>query len=167
MGDIGPDGNMGGHRTLDKILNVWIDAEPDTVTDQFDGDVRIQLSLQAVSDSVNVRFPKITGSSSGALMLEDIASENVFIYLPDEFELVDISELIGPEVQTWDFGFELKPGDLPTGQFRVLPYFIIEQDSIPVGLRESLDPHFGEIGPDFMNIPLRPFGGNFVVLSAP
>ena len=162
-GDIGTDGRLHGVRALYKLLHIRTTVIPDTIPENFEGDIHVLVQLQAVSDSVDVLFPKITGGSSGVVFLRNTNSEDVFVYLPESFENIQMSEKIGPEIRDIPLVFRVRRGSLPSGRYEAIPYFFVEQDTLPPELLESLDPNIGEIGPDYLNIPFRRDGGQFTV----
>ena len=162
-GDFRADGKLNGVRALYKLLHIRTTVIPETVPENFEGDINVLVQLQAVSDSVNVVFPKITGGSSGVVFLRNISSEDVFVYLPESVENIQMSEKIGPEIRYIPLVFRVRRGSLPSGRYEAIPYFFVEQDTLPPELLESLDPNVGEIGPDYLNIPFRRDGGQFTV----
>ena len=162
-GDIGIDGKLNGVRALYKLLHIRTTVMPDTVPENFEGNINVLVQLQAVSDSVNVVFPKITGGSSGVVFLRNTNSEDIFVYLPESFENIQMSDKIGPEIRELPLVFRVRRGSLPSGRYEAIPYFFVEQDTLPPELLESLDPNIGEIGPDYLNIPFRRDGGQFTV----
>jgi len=162
-GDIDANGEINGVISLRKLLRISTVVDPDTVTTSFEGPIDVQVSLQATFDSVTVVFPKIIEGSSGAILLKRLESGDVFVDIPDMSDSTQTIERIGPEIRNWNMVFNAGTGVLPEGQYEIIPYFFIEQDSMPAGLLTSLSMNVKELGPDYLKIPFKREGGLFVV----
>lgn len=165
QGDIGVHGELNGARVLSKLMRIETIVTPDTIAVGNAYIVNVQVYLQALYDSVDIAFPKIIGSS-GIALLKNLNTGNAYVYLPESYANIHISARLSPEVYVWNFIFRVKKDDLPQGKYEVVPYFYIEQEALPVGLLESLDPDFGEVGAGYLNIPFRREGGRFIVVGS-
>lgn len=162
-GDITSEGGLDGTKLMHKLLHISTFVRPTSVGADFEGPVHIVLTLQAVFDSVTVVFPKMVGGLLGGILLQRMETGEVFVDIPDIGARTRSIQKVGAEPRNWVMVFNLTRGALPVGRYEVIPYFLIEQESMPPGLIASLGPSVQEIGPDFLKIPIKRDGGLFVI----
>ena len=165
-GDLDGDGRLLGTRTLRKLLLVTTAVDPNSVAMNFTGIININVSLQAVHDSVSVYLPKIIGGHSGAVILRKTESGETFTDITVTADTTSNIERIGPEPRVFSMAFVFKRGSIGPGQYEVIPFIFIDEQPVPEKLLLSIDPHHGEIGPGYLDIPFRRGGGDLVVRHA-
>jgi hypothetical protein len=139
-------------------------VDPDTIFEDFRGLIAIDVSLQAIRDSVSIILPKMTGGHSGAVILRKVGSGENFTDVTVTADTTGSMELIGPEPRTFNMAFVFKSGSIAPGRYEVVPFIYIDEQPVPERLLFSLDPNHGEIGPGYLDIPFRRGGGELVVL---
>ncbi len=162
-GDLDAEGNVMGTRSLRKLLDIHTTINPATVNLNNNQFIGICVSLTALFDSVVVRFPKIMGASSGALIFRHVRSGDLFVEIPDSPSAGEDVVKIGQDGYQWMMGYNFEVGALPEGEYEVIPYFLIEQEGLPDGLLDSIHPDATELGPAYLKIPFRRSGGRFHV----
>ncbi len=158
-GDLDGDGNLREVKHIPKILDVRTSVDPDSVDTTFEGQLHIFITLQAVSGVVKVVFPRMS------LLLRSIGSGKDTVRVVDIASGSRVEEQITMIPKTRRLDMDLKPGDLPPGWYRFIPYIFVEQDSIPSGLIASLGPSVQQPGPDYLKLPFKREGGDFRVTA--
>ncbi len=154
-GDVDAQGRVTRPKTLRKTLQVKVSVSPDSIAQHVQQNIRIRLSLAATDDSVTVIFPKMAGNFLGAVLFHHLETDSVYSEISDIDLQNAITQKIGQEEQHWTVDFEYFPGMFPTGRYRIIPYFIIRQDSLPGGLLESIDPQVEQFGPAYIKYPIK------------
>lgn len=162
-GELNPNGELIGTRFMAKLLNINTQIDPPVVTPHYSDYINVLVTLSAVSDSVDVVFPKIVGGELGAILFRNLETGQIIADAPEINAGVRLAKKIGKEPETFSFSFDLKRGNLPIGRYEVIPYFFIEQAKMPGGLLASISQKAVEIGPDFLKIPFRRAGGLFAI----
>jgi hypothetical protein len=162
-GDFNETGELIHTVNLQKLLTIETVVEPTAVPPNFDGDINVQTTLQAVQDSVTVIFPKMIGGLLGGLLLKNLATGEIFINVPDFSSTIRVVDKIGNEPRSYGQILKLKQTPLPVGRYEVIPYLLIEQEQMPSDLIASIGPNVEEIGPDFLKIPFKRKGGILLV----
>ena len=49
----------------------------------------------------------------------------------------------------------IRPGEIPSGQYKILPFLAIQQENMPSGLIESIGENVQKFNSDFLKIPLK------------
>ncbi len=162
-GEVNPNGELIGARFMEKLLNINTQIDPPVVTPDYSASIKVLVTLSAVRDSVEVVFPKILAGELGVILLRNLDTGKIITDAPEVNSGVRLIKKIGNAPETFSFSFDLKHGNLPVGRYEVIPYFFIEQARMPEGLLASISQKAEEIGPDFLKIPFRRAGGQFVI----
>lgn len=169
-GDLTLDGNLRQVITMEKILKIFTIVDPKWAQINYDGPINVQVTLQATHDSVKVIYPKSTGDLLGAILLRNVETQEVFIDIPDIGAKIPDLEVIGTEPKSRRMVFQLNGTNfrdlfLPVGDYRVIPYFLIEHEDLPQELLDTIGENVELIGKDFLKIPYRREGGHFSVID--
>lgn len=162
-GEVDPHGDLIATRFMTKLLNISTQIDPAVVTPDYSNYITVQVTLSAVSDSVDVVFPKIISGELGVILFRNLETGAIVADTPETNSGVRLTKRIGLEPETFSFSFDLKRRNLPIGRYEVTPYLFIEQARMPAGLLTSISRKAEEIGPDFLKIPFRRTGGQFVI----
>lgn len=165
-GDFDSNGELIGTRSLRKLIHIKTVVEPNMITADYQGQLTVNLTLRAITDSVKIMFPKLVGASSGALLLRKLDTGDIFVDVPDKSGYFQDIVVIGPEEQVFQMVFDMDRIALPEGQYEAIPFFLIEQENMSEELLRSLGPNATELGPDFLKIPFRREGGYFSVIGS-
>lgn len=166
-GEIGREGAMINTRYLQELLKINTLVEPDTVSTSYQGSILVKVSLAAFLDSVVVVFPKATGDKYGGILLKNLGTGGVLVYAPDGAPTRIVLEKIGREPFEYEIDFPFQANVLTPGRYEAIPYFLIEQENMAAGLLVSLGENVEALGPNFLKIPIRRKGGQFVVIANP
>ncbi|MDQ7052930.1 MAG: hypothetical protein Q9P14_08575 [candidate division KSB1 bacterium] len=154
-GDVDRNGRLARPGVMRKRLVIETEVQPASVASDFQGDVRIRLTLWATDDSVTVVFPKMIGNSLGVVLLQHLGTDSVYTELSDIDTQNTFTAKIGREMQTWEMMMEIFPGRLPPGRYRVIPFLFIQDPQVPEGLLESLGGNWRAPGRDYLRIPFK------------
>ena len=160
-GDLNSKGELTGTKHMVKLLRIKTEVSPSTVNASFSGLIQVSVALQATQDSVAVVLPKVLEGAS-TLIFERIGSGDPII-LNESSNFVLLKSKIGREEEIFEYGFTLTSGMLPEGEYRLVPYFLIEQDNMPEKLIASIGSEVNKFGPEFLQIPFKREGGQFVI----
>ena len=171
-GDLSNQGSLTHTIQMHKILNIFTLVDPQWVPDGFEGQIDVQVTLQATFDSVTVIYPKSVGGLLGGVLLRNLKTQEIFVDIPDEGASTRSYDVIGTNPKSRRMVFELNGINfrdlfLPLGTYEVIPYFLIEHDNLPQELVETIAVDAEVIGKDFLKIPYRRVGGDFRVIDIP
>ncbi len=169
-GDLDNNGDVREVVTMEKILKIFTLVEPKWARGSYTGPIDVQVTLQATYDSVNVIYPKSIGGLLGAILLRNLDTEETFVDIPDLGAKTRALEVIGNEPKSRRMIFQLNGTNfrdlfLTVGDYRVIPYFLVEHDDLPQELLDTIDKDVELIGKDFLKIPYRREGGRFRIID--
>ena len=153
--DIGSYGEVLGTVSLRKILDIGIAIQPDEIDENFEGEMLANLTLQAVTDTIIVILPKVVDGESSAVLLKNIHTQDVYVVTMGSHTDFLIFARISIEEYGLNLPFRIDRGFLPSGQYEVVPFFLIIQDGVPVELYQSLGIHVDNYGPDYLKMPFK------------
>ena len=167
---LGREGSLLGLITLEKILSIMTIVEPRWAHGTYDGPIDVQVTLQAVRDSITVIYPKSIGGLLGAIILRHRTTNQIFFDIPDPSASTRAYDVIGQEPKSRRMVFQLNGSNfrelfLPVGNYEVIPYFLVEQGSLPQELLGTLGGNVEQIGANFLLIPYVREGGRFRIID--
>lgn len=164
QGEINSNGELNNPKFLFQNLSITTSITPSSVSSvDFEsvGDggafiVRVDVTLQAIVDTVVVFFPALVNDTYGPLIFRDIDTDEIFI-LPSA-----ISGLVESDLDTIDsvpitrtMAVKMTPADLPEGEYEVIPYLLLKSQGVPHLLIESLGENVEALGRSYLNMPFR------------
>ncbi len=118
--------------------------------------VSVNVTLQAVRDSVEVLFPGKVGSLFGPLFFRNVDTGAVTILSSTVASPVDRDLVsVGAQEEIRVMVRPLLPEDLLPGFYEVIPYVLVTNPDLPPGLIRSLGVVIEEFGPDYVRIPFQ------------
>ena len=166
-GNIDNNGKLQRTVFMRKILNIETQVSPESVKEDYSGEVSIELLLQATDDTVTVRFPdKAEGPLSILYFIVDNQLQNSIKIFENNIFAVDApfkTDSITTVAQVWSSGFQFAPDFLAQGDYKIIPYFIINQQYVPTALLDNFGRNIERPVFDFINVPARRDGGQFKV----
>jgi len=166
-GDLNEKAEITQSKYLNKILKIRTEIEPAVVFDDYRGGFTITLSLEPLVDSVFVKFPDKSEGPVAILLLEGLFPEHEYFEVLDVNGLALSAPLIADSLtlvpETWRAGFDLELEKLPKGRYRIVPYFLIDQGSIPYDLMNDFGVNFNHPVHDFIIVPMKREGGDFEI----
>ena len=168
--DLDQDGKIRHTTLLKKILRINTDVEPASVPEDYAGAIEITLSLQATDDSVTVTFPDKSQGPLSIVFIKDINESSNFLAIKDlngsAFAASMVAETVTVKVHApWITAFKLEGNNLPRGDYKIIPYFLISNENLPAELLNSLGVNVNQPVSDFMNIPIKRYGGDLNITS--
>ena len=157
QGDLGKTGALKGSVELEKFLNVTTKIAPASVKVNQNQSLSITIILKTFGSSVNVRFPEKEQGKQSPIILKQIDSDDYSVFetkYQDDIStwLIRVNE--DPLIRTMVLNLSADQS-LPQGKYRIIPYFFIQHDRIPLKLLESLGPGLENIDENYFNNPLH------------
>jgi hypothetical protein len=174
-GDIDKEGELKHVVALDKILDVKISIEPkefpqnptlDSLTNKEKELVRITLTLRTISGSINIKCTNHELGPSAVLFFKDMDPDKKFsemINLTGLGYVILKDQSIGIVPQSWTASMLLEVGRFPRGNYKIIPYFSIPQESVPQELLDSLGNNVTFPILTYLNLPMKREGGDFKI----
>jgi len=174
-GDIDEKGHLKKAISLVKALDIQTVVKPPDFPQpsnldwwEYEEAINVEVTLKATTnDRVIAKFYSSTKGPASILFVKKIYPEEDFLTIFETTPIGPESRMVTVEVssdeQIWYGGFSLKIGDLPKGKYKIIPYFLIDQQSIPDALFESLGLDKLKPVPQFLIHPFRREGGDFEV----
>lgn len=163
-GGLNSRGELNNSLSLLKRLHIETTVEPAEIADDYQGPVNVQLSLHAAGDSVTVLFPQ---NESLALFFKQKETGAVFSYARTVNPVARDSVKIGQEAYRRRLTLDFTPGYLPQGSYEVVPYFLIVPEKVlPPGLLPNLGEAVETFTSNFLKIPAKRAGGQFIVKNS-
>ena len=162
QGEINAKGELGSTKSLKKTLSILTQIDPNPVPSNYPYRIGVQVTLQAIIDSVTVLIPSV-GGLLNAVLFRNLATGAVFVHetvidAPLERLLVGRS----PRSRVLQFSLSQIPG-LTTGEYEVIPYILIAHDEVPAELFTTIAPDAPSLGPNYVKIPFRREDGRFSI----
>lgn len=160
---IDADGEIRIPKTLSQRLRIGTSMQPFSVRNsdikvtsgRTDFLVRVDVTLQAVRDSVIVFFPRKVGHTFSPLLFRNVATNKIKIFGStiagfgaSDIETVDRVPLVRTMV------VPLFPDDLEPGEYEIIPYLLIQDQEVPGALIESLGLDVLMLGESYINLPM-------------
>jgi len=176
-GDINKDGEIKNTINLTKILDIEIVIKPeefpsnptlDSLTNIESELINIQLTLRTTNGSAGIKCSQDELGPVAALFIERVDKDKEFVEMvkikgPATI-LILSTQVIGIAPKQWNASFVLEVGHLERGNYKIIPYFSVIQESVPDELYESLGENVTLPIPNYLNLPMKREGGNFKVL---
>lgn len=164
-GDVDEKGALKQTIHLKRILEVHTQVFPESFVRQFRGQVTVLVTLRAVSDDVTVEsLMKVEGQvlrRSGLLIVDQGGKFVNAIGLEADWRLS--GESIGRQSNRWRISLRWPPCDLLDGQYTMIPYLLVRQENLRPELLEDMGEGVGELGPNYLTLPFRRGGGEFLI----
>ncbi len=139
-GDFDDTGHMRRQKRLKKTLNILTEVTPNTIQENYNGFISVELVLQAIDDrdTVYVEYPN---NAEGPLAIfffqkRDSMQDTLIIYQNNPFAANTslVVDSISTVPKVWSTGFQLSPNFLQKGAYEVIPFFIISGQPVPVDM---------------------------------
>ena len=164
-GDINDNGELNDAKGLTKILNIEIDIYPSFVEFDSWGRMTAIITLRANYDNVEVASLRRTENR--------VFKRSGIIFLDGERNFVGAfgrgtgwtmgTEIISQSPKKWIVEMNVPPCDLPLGIYKVIPYLLVKQNSLPPQLIESMGTKVEALGPNYLDIPFVRQEGEFII----
>jgi len=169
FGDLDEKGHLRRQKHLTKTLDIFTDVTPSTVSEDFDGNISVELFLRAIDnkDTVIVEFPDKAKGPLSVLFFKKLDAVQDTLIILDNASMIENIFLTADSITTmgevWSSGFQFIPNFLPRGEYEIIPFFVIRGQTIPKELLLNFGENIEKPGDDFINIPTTRSGGVFKV----
>lgn len=166
MGDENNDGDLEKPIVLGKILKIEISISPKTISLANPMPFTVKVSLQSLASSVQIYYPGIVAGKFLPLMFRNLETNSVFVLESTVMGILG-DEILMLENNSFDRKMVTNLGrgnTLTQGVYSVIPYLLINPNSVPKELLATLDvqnpPAPGE---NFLKIPIIVEGDNIII----
>lgn len=170
IGEIDSKGELIAPKFLQQSLQIITTVQPTSVSLNNLGDavnLRVEVILQSFVDSVIVYFPQKVEELTSPLIFRNTSSNEIVILnsIVSDSAVADLDTIKAtPTVRV--LTVPLEANSLVPGQYEIIPFLLIKDESAPVELLESLGPAAQELGPGYLDLPFRRQGVNrFLTVS--
>jgi len=160
--NINKDGRLTPPIELGRFLRIRTSMEPPHMQAAYTGPIQVSVTLSS-TDSVTVILPKSLSGTLGAVLVKRQDSEEVSIYAAVQNLNTRIPILVGRSERTVSMNFNTLTSPLVPGDYMVIPYILVAHERIPEELKESLGSDVEDLCPNYLKMPFRREGGQFLV----
>ncbi|MFQ5650528.1 MAG: carboxypeptidase-like regulatory domain-containing protein [bacterium] len=130
--------------------------------------LRVDVTLQAIRDSVLVTFPGVVDGMFGPLMFRNLETDDVRVLSSTIAGVVSSAyDTVKTDPHVRTMVVPIFPDDLEVGEYEVIPYLFVEDEPVPDGIRKRLRIEFIGPGPDYLEIPFLRTGAGRTVKIIP
>jgi len=153
---------------LDKFLDINTVVNPATITTAYSGLMDVGLHLRTPrNDSATVVFPGSFGREFGTVIVKNLQTGDLLLFQAlNRIEDRGNATIIGHVERIVDRDFSVIQGVLLVGKYRVIAHMLINHESIPRGLLESIGGNFDLPDQGYLNLPMVRKGGFFEVVQS-
>ncbi len=170
FGDVNEYGALRRSKYLRKILKINMTVEPNRISEDFPSGVAIDLTLEATEDTIYIRYPNRSAGPLAILFFKSCHQEvNLIRMFENSIGAVNAplyTDSITADRKQWEIGFRLQSNFLPIGDYEIIPYFVILQESIPADLLDDFGSDLRPPDDDFVNIPTLRTGNRLTLTQA-
>lgn len=164
QGDINKNGELANAKVLTRFLRVSTQVTPASVPVNYNGNVSVETTFEATIDTATVVFPNTIAGLLGAVLVRRVGTNQVYPYQAVPGANGVETQRFGrvPTKRGMTMNFTTTP--LPEGDYEVIPYFLIRHQNVPALLLASLGGGIEQLGPGYLDLPLKREGGQFKVM---
>ncbi len=166
--DINQNGEIVNTTSLRKFLRINTVLTPTSVPSSTTQLIDVQVSLQALGDSVSIIIPETPGAGNlmGALLLRSLSASQPQVFIYKTSALGSVRErvtLSSAQQHVRNAALSLISLPLPPGEYEVIPYILIRHQSLPLEMMTALGPNLESLSPNYLQIPMRREGGRLQI----
>jgi hypothetical protein len=151
--------------SLTRILGVHTSISPGIITSGFDSEVEVIIELTPDRPPIFMNIRKVVTQRDEiytGLLFKDEKTNNL-MYSLDIDTASTMREFIAGPTKDIVINFDYVNVNLPTGNYEVIPYFMIDRKDIPQGILSALGAGYNTFSEKFFNLPIYRTGGKLVV----
>ncbi len=151
--------------SLTRILGVHTSISPEIITSGFDSEVEVIIELTPDRPPIFMNIRKVVTQRDEiytGLLFKDEETNNL-MYSVDIDTASTMREFIAGPTKNIVINFDYVNVNLPTGNYEVIPYFMIDRKDIPQGILSVLGAGYNTFSENFFNFPFYRTGGKLVV----
>ena len=117
--------------------------------------VILKVTLEALLGPVTIRFPTMVENLIAPVIFRNINTNEVSI-VESKIAGLSYNDIITVDVEPISrfLIIGLQSRFFPPGEYEVIPYLLIEYESLPSGLLESLGEDVEALGPNYLKLPI-------------
>ncbi|MCI0693670.1 hypothetical protein L0337_16880 [candidate division KSB1 bacterium] len=165
--DINKNGELTKTLLLHKFLRIATRVEPSIIGPNFEGRLLMTVTLEAIGDTVTVKFPGLFTEFLAKAILKKVGSDEIMLLLLSNAFGAASSDLqiVGRIPYSRSIAFDISRGSILPGDYELIPYLLIKHETIPPKLIQGLGSNVEAFGKEYLKIPFRREGGNLKVLT--
>ncbi len=130
--------------------------------------VRVDVTVEAVRDSVVIFFPPIVNGRYGPLLFRNLETGEVKVLFSTVATFVRSDyDTVKTQPETRTMVVPLYPDDLQVGEYEIIPYLFVIDETLPEGLRKKLRLELTEPGPEYLDVPFLRTGERRILHIVP
>lgn len=164
QGDINKNGELANAKVLTRFLRVSTQVTPASVPENYNGNISVETTFEASIDTATVVFPNTIAGLLGAVLVRRVGTSQIYTYqaVPGANGVETQRITRAPAKRGMTMNFTTTP--LPAGDYEVIPYFLIRHQNVPALLLASLGGGVEQLGPSYLDLPVKREGGQFKVV---
>ena len=153
--DLNGKGELLHQIVLQKLLDVRTTVEPANITENFEGNIKINVHLDNKIGPVLV-LTCIKGKTLGSAYLQRRAGTGPSIYMLRNFS-IDFTTVRIDSSRTWlmEMNWPHASNYIDIGLYDVIPYLHIYQENIPQALLDKIGEDVTLFSPDYLKVPFH------------
>lgn len=168
--EIDETGSLKENITLSKLLNVEVAPKQESASASESTIILVDVTLTSPRidpvKTVMLRAHARTFLPLSALFLKKVDTQEEIIKMVDIGSHINLVNFIDSDLTlSYELRFELLPGELPAGEYQIIPYVMVGNMNPPVELINSLGDDVHEYHADFLNLPFKRSGGEFIIFE--
>lgn len=163
QGEINKSGELRNAKVLRQFLRISTQVSPSTVPANYNGLISVETTFEATIDTATAVFPNTVAGLLGAVLARRVDTNEAFIYqaVPNASNVESQRFTRAPAKRGMTMNFTTAP--LPPGDYEIIPYVLVRHQVVPSLLLASLGGGAEQLGPGYLNLPMKREGGQFKV----
>lgn len=170
-GEINEKGELNHPKKLVQFLRIETKVEPSEISiESVDSAIffTVTYTLTALDDTVTVSFPSLVGDIPFPVIFKNKQTGRItilrsFLLGPQDNEIRDVQILPRGVPFRRKLLVVFTPNTIPPGEYEIIPYIIPKHEIIPNDLLVSIGKNILSPSPDYLKLPMKRQGGNFVL----
>lgn len=174
-GDIDDKGKLKETITLVKVLDIQTVINPPEFPQptnldwwEYEENVNVEVTLTAITvNPVTVEFYSYSKGPASVVFIKKIYPQEDLLKIAELTQITSYERMVSTTItlqsQKWSAYFIMRVGDLPEGKYKIIPHFLIDQESVPAQLLESFGSDAFKPMRKYLSLPFRRQDGNFAV----
>jgi hypothetical protein len=166
QGNINEKGQLLQPVFLRELVQISTTVFPASVSNDPDGLIKANVTLEAKTDSVTIYFPSVVNGLLAPVIFQNTGTNEIFIMETtiSGIQLYEKVTLNQSESMVREYWINIGRGRrITAGTYIIIPYLLIRHEPIPGALIESLGENVNQLGPDYLNVPFKRIGGQLNV----
>ncbi|MDX9759962.1 MAG: hypothetical protein RBU27_12455 [Bacteroidota bacterium] len=162
--EIDADGAIRETLFLQQLFSIRTTLSRDRIEADSPRVITVTVSLRSPVPPVEIHIPRMVGAMEGPVLLHNITTGTVDLFetVITSIEPTEIVHL-GPTEFRRSMILIIPRGRLKAGEYRIVPFLLPRNSTVPLALLASLGDSVTLLGPDYLRYPLLRDGGRLLV----